>query len=686
MKDQRLKKVHEKNIRKNPASRTIRPIVPLLIILAGTFLVFLPSLGNGLILWDDQSYTFENPFLKNFNFGEVFSFSNLYVGNYHPLTLLWLHLEWLVFPHGDPSLYAGVSPFWFHLNNIVMHLVNVILVFYLVYELVDRKGWKSAAVTAALFAIHPMHVESVVWVSELKDVLYSGFFLAGALLYLRYIKTGKWHLMALSFILFILSCLAKAQAVTLPVLFILIDYYKGRKINLRSILEKVPFLFISVFFGMLAIKGQISVTAMNEQHLISLTSALNASYGLVTYLYKLILPVHLSAVHPYVYKEIGSFPWYFYLFPALLAAILFFAFRSVRRTKDWLFGLLFYLVTVSVMIKFVPVGDSLLNERYTYIPYIGLFFIIGRLYTRFSDKKWKYLAMTAMAGILVALSVLTIQRSRIWKDNFTFWNDVMEKYPEYWRGYFGVGLYYFNSGDYNTALEYTNRSCEKGAPAVPYMLRGTIYFMNLKNYPLAIEDFKKVISLHEPASPFELDARYNLGIVYGNNGNYRDAVKILDEAIRMAPGNAKGYVLKANNLKHLQQYPEAEMLYAKAIELSPKYIEAYLQRGVLYEDNVNRFDDAIADFRKALEIEPGRRDATIDIAISLYKKHSYDEAIQQCNRAVDLFCDAAQAYYIRALAYREKGSFTQAYNDGLKAKQLGYNLSKQDLERLRGRK
>lgn len=155
----------------------IHPVVPLLIILAATFLVFLPSLGNGLILWDDNSYTWENPFLKDFNFSKVFSFSTFYMGNYHPLTLLWLHGEWLAFPHGDPGTYGGVIPFWFHLNNIVLHLVNVLLVFYLVYELLDRKGWKTAAVTAALFAIHPMHVESVVWVSELKDVLYGAFFL-----------------------------------------------------------------------------------------------------------------------------------------------------------------------------------------------------------------------------------------------------------------------------------------------------------------------------------------------------------------------------------------------------------------------------------------------------------------------------------------------------------------------------
>jgi tetratricopeptide (TPR) repeat protein len=674
----------KKSSKSLPAPSKINHVIPLLIILAATFIIFLPALGHGLILWDDHSYTYENPFLKNFNFREVFSFSTFYMGNYHPLTLLWLHLDWLIFPHGDPGTYAGVNAFWFHLNNIVLHLLNVILVFYLIYELLDRKGLKTAAVTAALFAIHPMHVESVVWVSELKDVLYGVFFLSSALVYVRYVKTCKPLLLVVSFVLFIFSNLAKAQAVTLPVLFLLFDYYKGRKINFRVIFEKVPFFILCIFFGILAVKAQIVITALNKQHVISLTSALNACYGLMNYLVKLIVPVHLSAVHPYSYQDLSSFPWYFYIFPVILAGLIFLAFRSARRTKDYLFGFLFYLITVSVMIKFLPVGDSLINERYTYIPYIGLFFIAGQLYSRISGiQTWRYLAVAVMAGILVIFSLMTIQRTRIWKDNLTFWNDVISKYPDYWRGYFGVGLQFYNAGDYNTALEYTNLSCEKAAPAIPYMLRGTIYFMNLKNDSLAIADFKKVISLHEPSNPFDLDVRYNLGLAYENTGNYPEAITILDESIRMAPDKPRGYVLKGDVLVNIKQFANAETEYTKAIRVSADYIDAYLKRGLLYEDKLNHFDQAIADFRKALAIEPGRKDATVNIAISLYKKHSFDEAIQQCNLALQLFGDDAQVYYVRALSNREKGLFNEAYNDGLKSRQLGYRLSDKDLEILK---
>jgi tetratricopeptide (TPR) repeat protein len=497
-------------------------------------------------------------------------------------------------------------------------------------------------------------------------------------------KTGKPLLLVIAFLIFVLSNLSKAQAVTLPVLFFLLDYYKGRKMNLRIILEKLPFLACSIFFGILAIRAQIAITALNQQHAVSFTSALNACYGLMTYLFKLILPVHLSAVHPYAYSDIGSFPWYFFILPLLFALLAFFAFRSARRNKDYLFGFLFYLITVSVMIKLVPVGDSLLNERYTYIPYIGLFFITGQIFVRLSIlKKWRYPVMTTMAGILVVFSAITMQRSTIWKDNFTFWNDVVGKYPDYWRGYFGVGLQYFNSGDYGNALEYANRACERDAPAAPYMMRGTLYLMNMKTNAFAIEDFKKVISLKETSGPFDLDARYNLSLAYENSGNYTEAVTILDESIRMAPENPRGYVLKGINLTHLQQFFQAETYYTEAIRISPAYLEAYLRRGLLYEDNLNRYDQAIADFRKVLGIEPGRKDATINIAISLYKKQSYDEAVQQCDLALSLFPENAQVYYIRALASQGKRAFSDAYRDAVKARQLGYDVSDRELENLK---
>ncbi|MCX6248636.1 MAG: tetratricopeptide repeat protein [Bacteroidetes bacterium] len=677
------KKLSGKHAVNGASSATVRPYIPLLIILAATFIIFLPVLGNGLILWDDHSYTYENPFLKSFSFREVFSFSTFYLGNYHPLTLLWLHCEWLVFPHGDPDLYAGVSPFWFHLNNILLHLVNVTLVFFLVYELTDRKGWKSAAFTAALFAVHPMHVESVVWVSELKDVLYGAFYLGGAMLYICYLKTEKSLLLGMAFLLFILSNLAKAQAVTLPVLFFLFDYYKGRKISIRLFLEKIPFLVLSLFFGILAIRAQVEVTALNEQHPVSVSSALNACYGLMTYLFKLVVPVHLSAVHPYTYSQLGSFPWYFFLLPALLILLVFFAFRSLRRTKDFLFGFFFYLITVSVMIKLVPVGDSLINERYTYIPYIGLFFIAGQLYARFSQPgRWKYLSLAATIAILVIFSMITVQRSKIWKDNLTFWNDVIEKYPGYWRGYFGVGLQQYNSGNYQEALEYADKSCERNPPAVPYMLRGTIYLNQVKNDSLAIVDFQKVISLHEPSSPFDAEARYNLGIAYENRGEYAEALKVFDEAVIIAPNNPKGYVLKGINLTRLGQYSQAESVYTEAIRVSSGTPDAWLRRGILYEDNLNRYDEAIADFRKVLEIEPGRRDATVNIAISLYKKQSYDEAVRQCDHALGLFPDDGQVYYIRALANEGRRAYAEAYRDALKARQAGYAVNEKYLEKL----
>ena len=449
---------------------------PLIFILFFTFIIYFPALTNGLLLWDDHSYTWQNPFLRNFDFAKVFSFSSFYLGHYHPLTMLWLHIEYLVFPKGEQGVYDGLNPFWFHLNNILLHLLNTGLVFYIVYELKNKMEWRTAAVTALLFGIHPMHVESVAWVAELKDVLYSLFFLISLLVYIRYIKKGGIAGLVLAFIFFILSCLSKAQAITLPVLFFVVDYYLGRKFSRKLVLEKVPFLALSVFFGILAIKASEAVSAVNAGQTSLLMNAMNGCYSFLNYIFKMFVPAGLCAIHPYAYGKPADLPFWFYLLPFILAALLAACIYSARKTKEYLFGFLFYALTVSVMLKIVPVGDSLVNERYTYIPFIGLFFILGHLFSVHSTHSgWKYPVFGLLFAVVSAFSILSVHRIQTWKDNFTFWEDAVRQYPEHWRGYYGLSVLYYNNGDYSKALDNAMLACDRNPPAAPYDIRGTLY-------------------------------------------------------------------------------------------------------------------------------------------------------------------------------------------------------------------
>jgi protein O-mannosyl-transferase len=683
---------------RHPATKTIKsfgeirkptiysgPTLYIAIVILITFLVFLPALFNGFILWDDHSYTWESPFLKQFDFSQVFSFSTFYMGNYHPLTLLWLHMEWLIFPSGNPEMYGGFNPFWFHMNNLVLHLVSTFLVFRVIYELMDKKEWKTAMIAALLFGIHPMHVESVAWVSELKDVLYGAFFLGATLVYIRFLKNRKILLLVLSLILFILSNLAKGQAVTLPVLFLLIDYYVGRKLNWKAWLEKLPFLAGSILFGYLAIRAQASASALNSTQVLSAGSIINASYGVMVYLFKVIVPIHLSAVQPYLYQGM-HFPWYFFLLPLLILGITAGLIATVRRSKDWLFGFLFFLITVSVMLKLVPVGDSLINERYTYIPYIGLFFMAGRLFSILNQKKnGRIPAWSILIAFCLVLSVTTIQRIRVWKDTATFWNDVIDKYPEYWRGYYGMGVLCYNSSDFDQAFRYADTACTKKPPAAPYMLRGALCQNYLKQPEAAIADFSKVLTFHEKGSPFETEARLSLGQIYLEKEKYANAINILDEAITLAPADPHGYVLKAKALTGMKCYPAAEDVYTNAIKVDPGFSESYLSRGMLYADYLGQYEKGIADFRKVLELIPGQTDALVGIGFCYYRMNRLEEAILQYNQILQVSSGEGRVWYFRALAYASENRFKEAYLDGIKAQELRFPVSSAELEGWRAR-
>ena len=215
-------------------------IIYLLVILLISFLAYLPVLHNGFVNWDDDQYIQENWIIHTFNIKEIFT--GYFMGNYHPLTMLVLAIEYKLF---------GIAPTGYHLINLLIHLLNIILVYKLIVLLSDKKY--VALIACLLFGIHPIHVESVAWVSELKDLLYAFFFLLSIIYYLKFIKSGDKIFYFYSLLLFLPALLSKAMAASLPLAMLLIDYFMGRKINLKNFLEKIPFFIIALIFGVLAI-------------------------------------------------------------------------------------------------------------------------------------------------------------------------------------------------------------------------------------------------------------------------------------------------------------------------------------------------------------------------------------------------------------------------------------------------
>lgn len=327
-----------------------------------TTLVYSHSLHNEFTNWDDQDYVTENIHLKELNKENIlYHFTHFHMGNYHPFTMISLSLDYKE-PLNSKS---------FHVTNLILHLFNTILVFLFVFFL--AKNNYIAFVTSLFFALHPMHVESVAWVSERKDLLYSFFFLIALCAYTQYIHSDKHKVKLYIFItlLFICSLLSKGQAVILPVVFLFIDYFSDRKLNSKVLLEKTPWLFLSIFFGIVAIFAQKSSNYIQSVEVLPIIDrVLFACYGTTAYLYKLIFPFNLSCFYPYPMRIAGVYPIVLYILPLLILMLTLLVWKYFRKNKYVVFACLLFVTAISIILQLIPVGSALIADRYTYILHI----------------------------------------------------------------------------------------------------------------------------------------------------------------------------------------------------------------------------------------------------------------------------------------------------------------------------
>ncbi len=252
-----------------------------------TLIVYFPSINNDFTNWDDPTYVTENSMIRDLKTDNLKAIFTKPVSlNYHPLTMLTLALDTKRATKrkiNQQTLLSELDAKPYHITNLLLHLLNTLLVFIFIYLLFKKKVI-PAFIVALFFGIHPMHVESVAWIAERKDVLYSLFFLAGLIVYLKYLEKLHLKYLIFAFILFLFSSLSKAVAVILPILFYAIDYYTGRKVNKRAIFEKIPFLIVSIIVGVAAIKIQSGGALAKEGVVTFFQTFVFASYGFVTYI------------------------------------------------------------------------------------------------------------------------------------------------------------------------------------------------------------------------------------------------------------------------------------------------------------------------------------------------------------------------------------------------------------------
>ena len=560
-------------------------------ILLVTSLLFYNTLTNNFVNLDDSGYIKDNPDIKSLSAKNIAAiFSSFYNANYHPFTTLSYAIEYNLF---------GLNAKPYHIINLLIHLLNVLMVFRLIKKISSKT--EIAFIVALFFAIHPMHVESVAWISERKDLLYSFFFICGLSTYYEYIHAtaNRNKLYLYTILLFLCSLLSKSAAITFPLMLLIVDYYFKRGWKSKVLVEKIPFFLLSLAFGIITIFSQRAAGAINADLMPDYNLFQRffvVCYTTSYYIVKLVLPFNLAVLH-FAPTEL---PYYYYLTPLFLMLLVFLVYKARAMRRELIFGSLIYLVGISLTSQIIPVGYTVVSERYSYISYIGLFFIIGCFYAAVQNNRslvsLRPVINYLLAGVTLIFMVITFQRNKVWQNSINLFTDLAEKYPNQAHAHFVLAKNLIDVPDLNAALGSMNRSIGLDPKMTEsYFYRGNIYY-GQQNYAAALNDYLKAVELN----PNYSEAYYNIGVTYNTTNRFQESIEPLTKAISITP-NEYMYQTRASSFFNLRRLQEAVDDYSKAIAINPKLGQAYFNRGATYL-NMQQRSNACADWKTASDL------------------------------------------------------------------------------------
>jgi Flp pilus assembly protein TadD len=476
----------------------------------------------------------------------------------------------------------------------------------------------AGGVTALLFGIHPLRVESVVWVSERKDVLYVFFSLISVLSYLRYATSPakKTIPYLMSFLFFLMAAMSKAMAVTLPLVLLLIDLYPIERIHFRSpasawlrvLVEKIPFLLVSLAVVLINITiheradSLVPLGTFSLQERIAMTVT-----SLAFYLGKLVWPSHLSPYYPY--PEGLSFLSARFIGSLCLVSAMtgFSVFMWTKGKKIWLAVWAYYVIMILPVAGLIRFGSFFGADRYTYLMSIGPSLLAGmgfaQLWQRVCrhDRPFPFIEKavigTSVVFILITLGILTDRQIQVWHDSFSLWNYQIRQHPEDAFGYRGRAMAYEASHEFQSALEDFKKSLAYDPEhAGTYFIRAKLYGKT-GEYGLALRDLDRAIEI-KPTFDMAYNDRCS---VFLRQGNLREAVKDCSTALEMNPENAPAYNNRGFAYYSMKDIDRAVSDYVKAIALDPGNGTFYRNRGIAYLA-LGRKYEAIRDFQKGAQL------------------------------------------------------------------------------------
>ena len=533
-----------------------------------TFVVYLPVRNHEFVRYDDDIYVTNNPEVQSGLSwqGIKWAFVTDHGANWHPLTWLSLMLDCELF---------GVKPGPLHLVNVLFHIANTLL-FFIVFNRMTKALWQSVFV-AAIFALHPLHVESVAWIAERKDVLSTLFWLLTMLAYVRYVERSSAGRYIFAIVFFALGLLAKPMLVTLPFVLLLLDYwpldrFSNSKFSIRnSIIEKLPFFFLSILSSVITFIVQQKSGAVFSVDIVPFNVRLaNAICSYFVYIEKMFWPVRLAVLYPYSIHGISLVR--VLLSAAILVLITVLVLYNYRRRKYLIVGWLWYLGTLVPVIGIVQAGVQAFADRYTYVPLTGLFIICAfasaDLLKNVPFKK--YILATSATIILLACTISTTVQLIYWKDSGLLFERALAVTEN--------NVHILNN--YGNALgamgrhEEAAKVLEQAVRCLPdsYEIRNNYgkALQNLGKLDEAIEQYQIALKI-EPTADF---ARYNLSVALGAKGNFEAAIEQCRIVLAARPDDAEMHTHLGSLLQNQGKNNEAIECYKKALQIDPNFQKA----------------------------------------------------------------------------------------------------------------
>jgi tetratricopeptide (TPR) repeat protein len=674
-----------------------------IVIPAGIFLLtaiaFLPTLNNDFVNWDDFDTLVTNSRYQGLGLAQLrWMFTTFFLGHYQPLTWVTWSLDFLLW---------GKDPFGFHLTNLLTHGVNAVLFYFVCRRLLllafgkfaDQQQVNMALATAfaaLLFAVHPLRVESVAWVTERRDVLSASMLFCTLLCYLRATRAQgqqaarrAWLSPALGF--YLISLLSKATGITLAVVLIILDWYPLRRLSAdprdwlnlsarKVFIEKIPFLLLGIIFAVIAIFAQEQAGAMSllENYPIPRRLA-QALYGASFYVWKTLLPVGLSPFYQLYPKPnvFSPFDFRFIISAIVVLSITAGAFALRKRWPALLAAWACYIVVVSPVLGLAQSGPQFVADRYSYLSCVswallagaGLFIALRRS-SSLPDAQEKVLVTSGLAGLLLlVLGVLTWNQTYVWRNSESLWRRAVAVNPRSTRAQVYLGTILKSQNKFQEATDHYEQALRIDPDYTDAHYNLALALAGLNRLDSAIDHLRQYME----KTPNSTISHVEMGNFLGRQGKVDEQIREYQEALKIDRRSADAHFGLGNALAIRGDLEEAKKHLRRAVELSPQTGDFYLSLGNLLVKQ-DRLSEAIETFREAVKNSPELSPARNNLGRLLAAQGDLPAAIEVFREALRIDPTFAPLHESLAQALEQIGKKDEAmehYREAVRLMQMG---------------